>query len=245
MKALTLVIPVFNEAGNILRVWSEVNEYRKKSQYPIFTLFVDDGSTDEGLTLIKEICTHTEDFGFISFDSNRGLSAAIKAGFDHSKTKWVGYIDGDLQTIPQDFLKFEPFLNSFDLVTGQRSIRKDSIGKKLSSSIANWIRNAILNDDIKDSGCPLKIFNRSFFGKIAYFNGFHRFFPALVQIYGGKVKEIPVQHFPRIAGKSKFTILNRIAQPLMDLFLVYRLKQRRLTYLVKESQPLKNITYHE
>lgn len=245
MKAITLIITIFNEEGNILRIWSEVNDYRKNSRFQIYTLFVDDGSTDKGLSVIKEICAQNDGFGFISFESNNGLSAAIKAGFDYSKTEWVGYIDGDLQTNPMDFLKFEPFLSSFDLVTGERKDRKDGIGKKLSSSIANWVRNIFLNDGMKDTGCPLKIFNRKFFMRIPFFKGFHRFFPALTQIYGGNVKVIPVQHYPRIEGKSKFNALNRLVQPLLDLFLVYRLKHRSLNYTVKESQTFKNREYHE
>jgi glycosyltransferase involved in cell wall biosynthesis len=245
MNDITLIIPVFNEEGNILRIWSEVEDYRNKSQYNLFTLFVNDGSTDDTLSLIKEVCEKNDDFGFISFQSNKGLSAAIKAGIDFSKTKWVGYMDGDLQTSPSDFLKFENFLGSFDLVTGERQDRKDPIGKKISSSIANWIRNSFLNDGMKDTGCPLKIFKREFLLKIPYFDGYHRFFPALTQIYGGKVKVVPVSHYPRREGKSKFNAFNRIINPLLDLFLVYRLKRRRFSYSVKEMHLSKTKFYHE
>jgi glycosyltransferase involved in cell wall biosynthesis len=245
MEEITLIIPVFNEEGNIHRIWFEVEDYRKKSKYEIFTLFVNDGSTDDTLYLVKEVCTMNDGFGFISFQTNRGLSAAIKAGIDFSKTKWVGYMDGDLQTSPSDFLKFEDFLDSYDLVTGERQDRKDRIGKKMSSSFANWIRDSFLHDGMKDTGCPLKIFKREFALKIPYFNGFHRFFPALTQIYGGKVKVIPVNHFPRTEGKSKFNAFNRILGPMMDMFLVYRLKKRRIIYTVKESSIFQTQKVHE
>jgi glycosyltransferase involved in cell wall biosynthesis len=245
LEAITLVVPIYNEEGNIERIFSEVNKYRQQSAFPVFTLFVDDGSTDESLALIREICYKNQEFGFLALDSNRGLSAAIKAGFDYSTTEWVGYMDGDLQTSPMDFLKFEPFLGKFDLVMGERTDRKDGWSKRLSSSFANWLRNVFLNDGVKDSGCPLKIVNKSFFDKISYFNGFHRFFPALTQIHGGKIKVIQVQHFERKAGKSKFNTFNRTLQPLLDLLLVYRLKQRSLKYSVKESQVLKNLEPHE
>jgi hypothetical protein len=109
------------------------------------------------------------------------------------------------------------------------------VGKKISSSFANWIRDSFLHDGMKDTGCPLKIFNREFFLKIPYFDGYHRFFPALTQIYGGKVKVVPVSHFPRREGKSKFNAFNRIINPLLDLFLVYRLKRRSISYSVKET----------
>ncbi len=245
MEGITLVIPVFNEGGNIHRIWSEVDHYRRYSEFPIYALFVDDGSVDDSLSRIKEICSLDDGFGFISFEKNKGLSAAIKAGFDYSATKWVGYLDGDLQTSPMDFLKFEPFLESFDLVTGERQDRKDNFGKKLSSSFANWIRNSFLKDGMKDTGCPLKIFNRKFVLSLPNFNGFHRFFPALTQIYGGSIKVIPIRHFPRTEGKSKFTAFNRIVQPLMDLFLVYRLKKRKINYTVRDSQTFKSKVYHE
>lgn len=245
MDGLTLIIPVFNEEGNIHRIWSEIDHYRRNSQFPVFALFVDDGSVDDSLSLIKEICDRDEGFGFVSFDKNKGLSAAIKAGFDYSTTKWVGYLDGDLQTTPLDFLKFELFLENYDLITGERQNRKDSMGKKLSSSFANWIRDGFLKDGMKDTGCPLKIFKREFVLNLPYFNGYHRFFPALTQIYGGSVKVIPIRHFPRKEGKSKFNAFNRMIQPLLDLFLVFRLKQRRITYSVKESRTFKSEVYHE
>lgn len=241
MEAITLVIPIYNEEGNILRIWSEVEEYIKHSKFSISALFVNDGSTDNSLSLIKETSAKNDRIGYISFESNKGLSAAIKAGFDYSNTKWVGYMDGDLQTSPMDFLKFEPFLNSFDLVTGERQDRKDGFGKKISSLFANGIRNLFLNDGMKDTGCPLKIFNRDFFRRLPYFKGFHRFFPALTQNCGGKIKVIPVQHFPRIEGKSKFNAFNRMVQPFLDTLLVYRLKKRNIRYQIEEiKMPFSN-----
>lgn len=245
MRGITLIVPVFNEEGNILRIQDEVNRYKNISKLSVFTLFVDDGSKDDSLIRIKEVCSSDSSFGFISFKINRGLSAAIRAGFDHATTDWVGYMDADLQTDPKEFSNFEPYLESFDLITGERQNRKDGFGKKFSSSFANWLRNSFLKDGMKDTGCPLKIFKREFALKIPYFNGFHRFFPALTQIYGGKVKVIPVNHFPRTEGKSKFNAFNRIVQPLMDLFLVYRLKKRRIVYTVKESSVLQTPKFHE
>lgn len=245
MEAMTLIVPIFNEEANILRVWAQVDEYRKKSNLQIYTLFVDDGSTDSSLDLIREVCREDPSCGYLSFLQNRGLSAAIKAGVDHAQSRWVGYIDGDLQTAPLDLLKFETFLYFYDLVTGERRQRQDSYGKKLSSSFANWFRNLFLKDGISDTGCPLKVFDREFFLKIPYFNGFHRFFPALTQIYGGSVKVIPVQHFPRVQGKSKFNAWNRMIQPLLDMLLVWRLKKRRIHYAVKESKVAQLALIHE
>lgn len=235
-KALTVIIPVYNEEGNINRIKDALEEYMHESSLKVLALFVNDGSKDDSLSLIEAICNTDSRFGFISLSSNKGLSAAIKAGFDFSETEYVGYMDADLQTSPMDFRLFEGFLDSFELVTGERQNRQDGIGKRLSSSFANWFRNSFLKDGMKDTGCPLKIFNREFALKLPYFNGVHRFFPALTQIYGGQVKVLPVQHFPRQAGVSKFNALNRIVQPLMDTLLVHRLKKRSIRYQIATSK---------
>lgn len=234
MKSITIIIPVYNEEGNILRIQTEVEKYQEASTCRISALFVNDGSTDGSFPIIKSVCENNSSFGFINFEKNAGLSAAIKAGFDHAQTEWVGYLDADLQTTPMDFLKFEPFLDDYHLITGERQNRKDGLGKKLSSGFANWVRNSFLHDGIKDTGCPLKIFKRDFVLTLPFFNGVHRFFPALTQIYGGSLKVIPVQHFPRMEGKSKFNASNRMLQPFLDTLLIRRLKKRNIKYGVSE-----------
>lgn len=238
MNAITVVIPVYNEEGNILRIQTALQQYMEASSLPVYGLFVNDGSKDASLSLIKEICLKDQRFGYLSFVKNAGLSAAIKAGFDHAGTFWVAYMDADLQTDPMDFLKFEPFLTSHQLVAGERQNRKDGLGKRLSSSFANWVRNSFLHDGMKDTGCPLKIFQRDFALQLPYFNGVHRFFPALTQIYGGQLKVIPVSHFPRTEGESKFNAFNRMVQPFLDTLLVHRLKKRNIRYQVLESKTI-------
>ncbi|PSL03516.1 glycosyltransferase [Cecembia rubra] len=230
MKSITVIVPVYNEEGNILRVKQALDEYIAQSAYRVFVLFVNDGSSDSSLEKIQEVCKENSRYGFISFSRNFGLSAAIKAGFDQSQTDWVAYIDADLQTSAMDFLKFEPFIEDFQLVAGERQGRKDGLGKKISSGFANWVRNSFLNDGVKDTGCPLKIFQRDFAVRLPFFNGFHRFFPALSQIYGGKIKIIPINHYPRVEGQSKFNAFNRMVQPFLDTLLVYRLKKRNVPF---------------
>lgn len=224
MKSIGVIVPIFNEEGNILRLKSSLEKLINASSYSILVAFVNDGSTDNSLSIIKSICSSNPSFEYISFEKNSGLSAAIKAGFDQFKTKWVAYLDADMQTNPMDFLIFESFLDDYELITGERQNRQDRWLKKISSKFANWIRNRILQDGIKDSGCPLKIFKRDFAACLPYFDGFHRFFPALTQIYGGNVKVIPVQHYPRIIGKSKFNVSNRLVRPFLDILLVRKLK---------------------
>src|SRR6187402_2466362 len=120
---LTIIIPVFNEEDNLDRVHQEMKQFLSISKKKAKILFVNDGSKDNSQTLIEKICIDNDEFTFISFEKNTGLSAAIKAGFDYIDTPWVGYIDADLQTSPEDFNILMEFTGEFDLVTGVRSQR--------------------------------------------------------------------------------------------------------------------------
>ena len=231
----TIIIPIYNEEDNLLRVENELSNYIEKSSFLTKVLLVDDGSKDNSLKLIKEICQRNSSFEFITFEKNAGLSAAIKAGFDYTNTPWVGYIDADLQTSPEDFEKLIPFTKDFDLVTGVRSNRKDSFGKNLSSKIANGIRRSFTNDGMDDTGCPLKIIRTEMAKKIPMFSGLHRFLPAMILLQNGKVKQTPVSHFPRTAGESKFNMWNRLLGPLSDCFAYLWMKRKYINYQVKET----------
>ena len=135
---LTIIIPVYNEEDNLDRVHQEMKQFLTISKKKTKILFVNDGSKDNSQSLIEKICKDNEEFTFISFEKNAGLSAAIKAGFDYTDTPWVGYIDADLQTAPEDFNILMEFTGEFDLVTGVRSNRKDSFTKNMSSNHCQW-----------------------------------------------------------------------------------------------------------
>ena len=234
-NGLTVVIPIFNEAEGIYRVLPAFEDYIKQSKFEVKLLLVNDGSTDNSLAEIKKISTWNEGVNYISFDKNAGLSAAIRAGFEHATTEWVGYIDADLQTDPIDFLKLEKMVPEYDLVTGKREGRKDSKVKNMSSTFANWFRDSMLHDGVQDSGCPLKIMNRTMALNMPFFKGMHRFFPALALIQGKKIIEIPVSHYPRITGKSKFNLWNRLLSPLQDTIALRWLGKRQVKYKISEN----------
>src|SRR5258706_2731433 len=215
---LTIIVPVYNEEDNIERVEKELKNFLGIAVKKAKILFVNDGSKDKSQLLIEEICRRNEDFYFISFAQNRGLSAAIKAGFDYADTELIGYIDSDLQTSPEDFNILLNELEDYALVTGVRSQRKDSFVKNVSSTIANKIRRAFTHDGMDDTGCPLKIIRTDFAKRIPMFKGLHRFLPAMILLQNGKIKQVPVRHFPRIAGQAKFGLWNRLLGPLMDCF---------------------------
>ncbi|MBF8150946.1 glycosyltransferase family 2 protein [Winogradskyella sp. F6397] len=231
----TIIVPVYNEEENLQRVESELLKYLKIATVSTSVLFVNDGSVDNSQAIIETICERNDAFEFILFKQNRGLSAAIKAGFEHVDSELVGYIDSDLQTSPEDFNKLLEHINSYELVTGVRSNRKDSFVKNMSSKIANGIRRAFTHDGMDDTGCPLKIIKTDYAKRIPMFRGLHRFLPAMIMLQNGRVTQIPVQHFPRIAGTAKFGLWNRLLGPLMDCFAYLWMKKKYINYDIEKS----------
>ena len=235
MYEFTIIVPVYNEEDNLERVETELLAYTKISSKKTAVLFVNDGSKDKSQELIEEACARNEAFHFINFTENRGLSAAIKAGFDAVETELVGYIDSDLQTAPEDFNLLLAHIGEYDFVTGVRANRKDSFVKNMSSKIANAIRRAFTHDGMDDTGCPLKVIKTDFAKRIPMFKGLHRFLPAMILLQNGKVLQVPVQHFPRVAGTAKYGVWNRLLGPLMDCFAYLWMKKKYINYEVKNK----------
>ncbi|MBT8258611.1 MAG: glycosyltransferase family 2 protein [Bacteroidia bacterium] len=232
---LTIIVPVYNEEENLERVENELASYLSIASVPTCILFVNDGSKDNSQELIEHICNRQTDFYYLQFVENRGLSAAIKAGFDHVKTDWVGYIDADLQTNPEDFNLLIEHVGEYDLVTGVRADRKDSFVKTMSSKIANGIRRAFTHDGMDDTGCPLKIIKSDYARRIPMFRGLHRFLPAMILLQEGKIIQIPVRHYPRIAGQAKFGLWNRLLGPLSDCFAYLWMKRKYINYEIAKK----------
>ncbi len=235
MYEFTIIVPVYNEEDNLDRVEKELSDYIKIASKKTKILFVNDGSKDNSQQIIERICTNNSDFTFISFKENRGLSAAITAGFQSADTELVGYIDSDLQTDPKDFNLLLEHIPTFDLVTGVRANRKDSFVKNMSSTIANGIRRAFTHDGMDDTGCPLKVIKTDFAKKIPMFKGLHRFLPAMVLLQNGKITQIPVKHFPRIAGEAKYGLWNRLIGPLIDCFAYLWMKKKYINFDIEKK----------
>lgn len=233
---MTVIIPVFNEVENLDRIGETFREYLPKAGVRTKVLLIDDGSEDGSFEKIRNLCADHSDFEFLKFNRNCGLSTAIKAGIDHCNTDLMGYIDADLQTTPFDFEKLLEYIEDYDAVIGFRAKRKDTLSKKIQSWIANNVRRALIDDGIIDTGCPLKIIHTETARRIPFFNGMHRFVPALIQLQGGTVKQVNVRHFERIAGKSKFNLLNRSVKPLQDAFAYRWMRSRHIQYEIKESK---------
>lgn len=232
---LTIIVPVYNEEDNLDRVERELAAFLPTSLVKACALLVNDGSKDSSLQKIKDICRRNADFFFISSNDNHGLSTAMKAGIDAAESRYVGYIDSDLQTNPEDFnilLKYAP---DYQLVSGIRAKRKDSWFKKMQSKIANGFRRKMTGDTATDTGCPLKVMWTDYAKRLPFFDGMHRFLPALMSLEDGRFKEMPVRHYPRTAGVSKYHLWNRLKEPFLDCFAFRWMKKRYIRYTIDEQ----------
>ena len=234
--AFTIVVPIYNEEEGIPALEERLSSFLPACILKACVLFVDDGSTDGSAALIKEACARHDDFFYISFAHNAGLSAALKAGFEHCCSQYCGYMDADLQTAPEDFNLLLEDIGSYTLVTGIRTNRKDSGFKKLQSRIANGWRRMMTHDGAADTGCPLKVLHTDAAKELPLFKGMHRFIPALVLLQeGGCYKQVGVRHFPRVAGKSKYHLWNRLWGPFVDCFAYRWMKSRYSRYTIAST----------
>jgi glycosyltransferase involved in cell wall biosynthesis len=232
---LTIVVPVYNEEDNLERVKNEFNSYFSSSPYRSQVLFINDGSTDNSQLLIEAICKSSDRFHYLQISKNLGLSAALKAGIDHIDTEFIGYIDSDLQTTPFDFDLLMEYRHDYELVTGIRQNRKDNLVKNMSSKIANGFRRYMTKDTAEDTGCPLKVMKSKYAKRIPFFTGMHRFIPALIMLQNGQIKQVPVRHYPRIAGEAKYHLFNRLLGPFKDCFAYRWMKKRYINYEISNQ----------
>lgn len=232
----TIVVPVYNEEDNIQALEDALSAYLPTSTHTACVLFVDDGSKDSSLERIQQVCSRQPHFFYISLRKNAGLSAAMKAGIDTAQSPYVGYMDADLQTTPEDFALLLPHVADYKLVMGIRANRKDSAFKKIQSRIANGFRRMMTHDNVQDTGCPLKVMHTDYARRIPFFTGMHRFLPALIMLQdGGNVMQVPVRHFPRKAGVSKYHLWNRLVAPFLDCFAYRWMRTRYINYTVAKD----------
>lgn len=236
---LTILVPVYNEEDNIRALEEQLSLFLPSACCSACVLFVDDGSNDGSLHRIKEICRRHTAFFYLSLERNGGLSAVLKAGIDAVCSPYVGYMDADLQTVPEDFNLLLANIEDYELVMGIRTNRKDMLFKKLQSRIANSFRRMMTHDGVQDTGCPLKVMHTDYARRIPFFTGMHRFLPALILLQQGRVKQVPVRHFPRTAGVSKYHLWNRLVSPFIDCFAYRWMKKRYINYRVAADNFMK------
>lgn len=198
---ISVVVPVFNEEDNVEKLHTKIKEECAKLGRTFEIIFINDGSTDR----TAEKCRNLSPLRLINFRKNYGQTAAFDAGFQAARGEVIITMDGDLQNDPADIAKLlEKMDEGFDVVSGWRFERKDSLSKKIFSRGANLLRKVFMQDKIHDSGCSLKAYKRECFEDLELFGEMHRFIPALLEIDGFKVGEVKVSHHPRISGVTKY-----------------------------------------
>ena len=221
MTNFTLIIPLYNEEANIQLLFNELLNV-KVEDFATNIIFVNDGSTDKTLPILKKITQNYSKVIILNNTKNFGQSYSIYNAIKIAKTKYIITLDGDLQNDPNDILKLiEKFTVNVSLVAGIRKKRKDNFIKIFSSKIANIVRSFILQDGCIDTGCSLKIFDKEVFLSYKFFNGMHRFIPALFKAKNKNIIYIDVNHRHRLKGVSKYGTFDRLTAGIRDLIKVY------------------------
>jgi len=215
---LSVVVPVMNEEGNVAELHREIVDVCVAHNYTYEVIFVDDGSSDQTIDIIKTLSP----VKLIELRRNFGQTAAMDAGIKAAQYEFVVTMDGDRQNDPADIPAMLDFAikQKLDVVSGWRKNRKDTFMKRFVSRGANRLRKLLINDGIHDSGCSLKVYRRDCFKGISLYGEMHRFIPAILKIKGFKVGEVVVHHRARTAGVTKYN-WRRTLKGLIDMISVW------------------------
>ena len=228
---VSVVIPVCNEQENVLPLAREIHA-ALHSRYRFETIFVDDGSTDGTAAAVRAArADGMPEIRLVRHSVRSGQSAAVATGVREARAPWIATLDGDGQNDPADIPKLldaarQAASPRLRLVMGNRTTRRDTWLRRLSSRVANGVRGGLLRDGTPDTGCGIKVFDRAVFVDMPRFNHMHRFMPALYQREGYEVVSVPVNHRERTRGKSKYGLHNRLWVGIVDLFGVMWLIRR-------------------
>lgn len=232
---VSLIIPVYNEEDNLPVLLEEIRGAMAAQNRDWEALFVDDGSRDNSLQVIRELAAKEPRLRYIAFAENKGQSAAFAAGFQEARGEIFVTLDSDLQNDPSDIPRLlDMYGPDYEMVIGWRAKRQDTFVKRLSSKIANAIRNRLSHETVKDTGCSLKVLQAAMARRLPIFTGMHRFFPTLMKMQGARVAEVQVNHRPRIHGTSKYGVWDRAFSALYDLLAVRWMQARHFNYRIKE-----------
>ncbi|SDQ58287.1 glycosyltransferase family 2 protein [Flagellimonas zhangzhouensis] len=214
---LSIVVPLYNEEDNVVLLTQKINESLEGYNYQI--VYVDDFSTDKTRIKVKEM--DDKRVHLIELKKNYGQSLALAAGIDYAEGEYIITMDGDLQNDPSDIPQMLEYAVSeeYDLVTGIRQKRKDSLVKKIPSKIANFLVRRVTKLDIKDNGCALKVFTKDIAKSLNLYGEMHRFITLLAHLEGAQIKQVPVKHHARHAGVSKYG-LERVFKVIADMMLL-------------------------
>lgn len=231
MTQLSVVVPVFNERDNVLPLINEITAaLRGTTDFEI--VYVDDASKDDTLAVLTAAKEENPELRVIRHLGQSGQSTAVRNGVKAARGAWIATLDGDGQNDPADIPKLIARRNestdSTKLFAGWRVDRKDTGSKRLASRLANAIRSRLLRDETPDTGCGIKLFERTAFLDLPYFDHMHRYLPALMLRAGWQVESVPVNHRARGAGVSKYNNFNRAMVGISDL--------RGVAWLIRRSK---------
>jgi len=216
-ELLSVVVPLYNEQDNVLLLTQKIHESLAGYQYEI--IYIDDFSKDQTKKVVNDLADNQ--VHLIALKKNYGQSLALAAGIDYASGTYIITMDGDLQNDPSDIPSMlkEAIDGGYDLVTGIRQKRKDSLLKKIPSKIANFLVRRVTKLDIKDNGCALKVFHKDVAKDLNLYGEMHRFITLLAFLEGAQIKQVPVKHHARHAGVSKYG-LERVFKVIADMMLL-------------------------
>jgi glycosyltransferase involved in cell wall biosynthesis len=223
---ISIVVPVYDEEESLPQLHAELCEHVGGMGVPWEVLYTDDHSTDGSLAVLLELRAADPRVRVLSLARNYGQTAAMAAGFEHSRGRVVVTLDADLQNDPVDIPRLLAALEGWDVVCGVRARRRDTWLRRVSSRIANAVRNRATGEAVTDVGCTLRVYRREVVAAVPMFTGMHRFLPTLLRLGGARIRELPVGHRPRLHGRAKYGVHNRLWRGIVDLVAV-RWMQRR------------------
>ena len=239
---VSVVIPARNEAASLPQLVDEVaRAFRALCERPELggrerpggfeIIVVDDGSTDGTSRVLEDLAAAYPELRPIRLEANVGQSSAIAAGFHAARGDWIATLDADLQNDPADLVLLWDELPGHDAALGWRVRREDTRAKRLISRVANRVRNLVLGQSIRDTGCSVRLFPRELARRLPLFHGVHRFFGPLLLREGCRIVQVPVSHRPRSHGRSHYNLRNRSLRVVVDLFGVAWLMHRPVRYV--------------
>jgi dolichol-phosphate mannosyltransferase len=235
---ISFVIPCHNEQDNLRALVKAIREAIDPLKRTYEIVIADDFSSDNSWKVLKELAAADARVRGLRFAFNCGQSAALWAGMNAVRGRYIITLDADLQNDPRDVPQFLQALEKFDCVCGSRIAARgegDGFVRIASSRIANWVRNKMSGENVTDAGCCYRAFKRECIADLKFFKGMHRFLPTLFKIEGFTVTEIPVRHNPRSAGQSHYGVWNRLFASFYDLLAVRWMKKRMFQYKVAEK----------
>ncbi len=234
---LSVVIPFYNEAPNIPPLLAELRTTVEGLKLTTEVLAVDDGSTDTTLATLEAAARDWPAVQVIRLPRNRGQAVALWRGLERTQAPWIATLDGDGQNPPGELAKLWARREEADMLVGARQGRKDSLGRKIMSRIANGVRRTLLRDGVSDSGCALRLFRREVCASLLPLRTLYSFIPACAVSGGWRVREVPVAHRARVAGVANYTFKVMAIYPFLDTLAFCWVLRRTLNLTPDADRP--------